>query len=327
VAAGDVIGPNRRIKERYTIPNGSSEPERLTTTYQPYYVSDSLLGFDADEHSGVAVIGRNNNSGQQVWSADWGYPGDFDYREFHKMAGSSGMKYWRVTGDKVSLDEKEVYRPDWARYKVDQHAEHFAHLVWDLLREYNNDTQKFGIVTSNYDTELFGHWWFEGVQWLGKVLRHIAQNPEIKMTTASAYLEANAPQQVLSLNEGSWGTGGNHFTWDNNETRWMWTPIHEAERRMEILVQNFQTPTEDEVAVLNQAARELLLMQSSDWQFLITSGQAREYAIQRFSQHLDRFNKLAESLDRKQADRALADEIWELDKVFPNIDYKWFRAR
>ncbi len=327
VAAGDVIGPNRRIKERYTIPSGSNSPERLTTTYQAYYVSDSLLGFDAAEHSGVAVIGRNNNSGQQVWSADWGYPGDFDYREFHKMAGSSGMKYWRVTGDDVSLDEKDVYRPDWARYKVDQHAEHFAHLVWDLLREYNVDTERFGIVASNYDTELFGHWWFEGVQWLGKVLRHLAQNPEIEMTTASDYIEDHPPQQVLSLNEGSWGTGGNHFTWENGETRWMWTPIHETERRMEILVQNFQNPSEDEVTVLNQAARELLLMQSSDWQFLITTGQAKEYAVQRFSQHLDRFNQLADSLDLKQADRALAEEMWELDKVFPDIDYQWFRTR
>jgi 1,4-alpha-glucan branching enzyme len=327
VAAGDVIGPHGQIKKRYVIPDKATAPQRLATTYQAYYVNDSLAGQDATNHSGVAVIGRNNNSGQQVWSADWGYPGDFDYREFHKKAGTSGLQYWRVTGDDVSLGEKDIYRPDWAKYKIDQHAEHFAHLVWDLLREYNADTDEFGIVSSSYDTELFGHWWFEGVQWLGKVLRHIANNPEIKMMTASEFIQKQPPQQVLNLTEGSWGTGGNHFTWDNGETRWMWPSIHEAERRMEVLVENFQKPTEDEEMVLNQVARELLLMQSSDWQFLITTGQAKDYAIQRFSQHLERFNNLADSLDKQIPDLSLAEELWELDKIFPDIDYRWFRAR
>jgi len=327
VSAGDVIGPYGNVKKRYVIPEGDQRPERTTTTYQPYYVGTASRSPEGGSHSGVAVIGRNNNSGQQVWSAEWGYPGDFDYREFHKKAGTSGLQYWRVTGDEVALDNKDIYRPDWARYKIDQHAEHFAHLIWDLLREYNEDTGGHGIVSSNYDTELFGHWWFEGVQWLGKVLRHIAQNDEIEMTTASAYLRQHPPEQVLRIAEGSWGTGGQHFTWDNAETRWMWPPIHESERRMEILVENFQQPTDDETFVLNQAARELLLMQSSDWQFLITTGQAKEYAIQRFTQHLDRFNQLADTLDAKQADRALAEELWERDKIFPDIDYRWFRAR
>ncbi|MEO0562890.1 MAG: 1,4-alpha-glucan branching protein domain-containing protein [Chloroflexota bacterium] len=327
VAAGDVIGPNRDIKKRYVVPEPTNTPERLTTTYQPYYVSDTAAGQNAGKHSGVAVLGRNNNSGQQVWSADWGYPGDFDYREFHKKAGTSGLQYWRVTGDDVALDEKDIYRPDWARYKIDQHAEHFAHLIWDLLRDYHAENDAHGIVCSTYDTELFGHWWFEGVTWLGKVLRHLADNAEIDMTTASAHIDNHPPKKVLALNEGSWGTGGNHFTWDNGETRWMWTPIHEAERRMEILAENFQQPTDEERVVLNQAARELLLMQASDWPFLITTGQAKEYAVQRFSQHRERFEKLADSLDSHTADRSLAEELWELDKVFPDIDYRWFRAR
>ncbi len=325
VASGDVIGPSGDVKRRFTIPNTAEAPQRLTTTYQTYYVSNG--GNGRDSHSGVAVIGRNNNSGQQVWSAEWGYPGDFDYREFHKKAGTSGLKYWRVTGDDVVLDNKDIYHPDWARYKVDQHAEHFAHMVGDLLRDYHTETGEYGIVSSNYDTELFGHWWSEGIDWLGKVLRHIATTPEIDMVTASAFVHQNPPNAVLRLAEGSWGAGGTHFTWQNGETDWMWPPIHEAERRMEILVKNFQQPTPDETIVLNQAARELLLFQSSDWQFLVTTGQAREYAIQRFNQHLERFNRLADSLDAQKPDLAYADELWERDKIFPDLDFRWFRAR
>ncbi|MFZ4813561.1 MAG: glycoside hydrolase family 57 protein [Phototrophicaceae bacterium] len=327
VATGDVIGPYGDVRRRYVIPTSAENPERLATTYLPYYVNDSLSGRDTREHSGVAVIGRNNNSGQQVWSSEWGYPGDFDYREFHKKSGLSGLQYWRVTGDTVPLDQKDLYHPDWAKYKVDQHAEHFAHLVWDLLREHHQETGDFGIVSSNYDTELFGHWWFEGVEWLGKVLRHIANNPDIAMTTASDFIEQHPPKSVLSLPQGSWGTGGNHFTWDNTDTHWMWKPIHEAERRIEILAKNFQQPTADEEKVLAQTARELLLMQSSDWQFLVTTGQAREYAIQRFHQHLERFHRLADSLDQSTPNVALAAELWELDKIFPFIDYRWFKAR
>ncbi len=86
----------------------------------------------------------------------------------------------------------------------------------------------------------------------------------------------------------------------------------------------FPEPTDDEGIVLAQTARELLLLQSSDWPFLVTTGQAREYSIRRFSQHVERFDKLATGLEKGAPDRTLAEEFWELDKVFPDIDYRWF---
>ncbi len=325
VAAGEVIGPYGAIKRRYVIPSSKTMPERQATTYQPYYVSETIAGPGAEEHSGVAVIGRNNRTGMQVWSAEWGYPGDFDYREFHKKAGTSGLQYWRVSGAKTDLAHKDYYHPDWAAYKVDQHAEHYAHLVGDLLREYHKQNGgKFGLISSNYDTELFGHWWFEGVTWLGKVLRHLASDPDVELTTASRHIAQHPPEEVLHIPESSWGANGTHFTWDNHDTHWMWEPIHEAEQRMEALVAKFPNPSEAERYVLNQAAREKLLLESSDWPFLVTTGQAREYSIQRFSQHIERFDQLVQSLEEGRPDRALAEELWELDKVFPNIDYRDF---
>jgi 1,4-alpha-glucan branching enzyme len=106
----------------------------------------------------------------------------------------------------------------------------------------------------------------------------------------------------------------------------MWQPIHEAEIRMEALVARFPEPTDDQRLLLNQIARELLLLQSSDWPFLVTTGQAREYAIQRFNQHLERFNTLIDNLDSGAPDRTLAESYYELDKLFPEIDYRWFAA-
>ncbi len=324
VAAGDVVGPYGDIRRRYVIPPAQVLPERPATTFHPYYVSDTTDGPNAAQHSGVAVIGRNVRVGQQVWSADWGYPGDFDYREFHRKAGTSGIQYWRVTGSKTELAFKDYYHPDWAAYKVDQHAEHFAHLVGDQIRNFNNQTGEYGLIAANYDTELFGHWWFEGISWLGKVLRHLASNPDVELTSATRFITQHPPQEVLSIPESSWGAGGTHFVWDNAETHWMWEPIHEAERRMEALANAMPHPTADEQAVLAQAARELLLLESSDWPFLVTTGQAREYAIQRFSQHIERFNRLAASLETGAPDSGYARELWEQDKIFPDIDYRWF---
>jgi len=327
VAGGDIIGPYGVIKRRYVIPASKSinVPERSATTFQPYYVFDTT-DYPELNYSGVSVIGRNNSVGQQVWSAEWGYPGDFDYREFHRKAGSSGIQYWRITGAGIDLGHKDLYHPDWAEYKIDQHAEHFAHLVGDNLRSYAKETGKFGLVSANYDTELFGHWWFEGVEWLGKVLRHLADSGDVELTTASRHINLHPPSEVLNLPESSWGAGGTHFVWDNNDTHWMWAPIHEAEARMENLANEFTDPTPSEALVLAQTAREALLLESSDWPFLVTTGQAREYSIQRFSQHLERFNKLASSLEKGTPDDDLAAELWELDKVFGDIDYRDFRT-
>lgn len=330
VAAGEAIGPYGEIKRRYLIPMSTQPaPAQPLTTFQAYYVSDTTAGLRADQHSGVAVIGRNNETGQRVWSADWGYPGDFDYREFHRKDGISGLQYWRVTGAKVDLGDKDFYHPDWAENKVRMHAQDFAALVERILEARHAYGEEYGIIASNYDTELFGHWWFEGVEWLKQVLRYLAESPKVDLVTASGYIEEHPPQQVIHLPEGSWGAGGNHFTWDNNDTHWMWTPIHEAERRMEQLANSYKNRYTDEAyrGVLNQAARELLLLESSDWPFLVTTGQARQYAIQRFSQHLERFNDLAESVERGQPDGALAARLWERDRLFPDIDFRWWATR
>ncbi|MEM9951476.1 MAG: 1,4-alpha-glucan branching protein domain-containing protein [Chloroflexota bacterium] len=325
IAAGDILGPYGDIKRHYVIPSMSEPmPKRDTTTFKAYHTRNTSTPDNDNISSGVAVMGRNNDTGEQVWSEKFGYPGDFDYREFHKKAGSSGLQYWRVTGDDLDLGQKEYYHPEWAAIKIEQHAEHFAHLVGDLLRDYHTNTGDYGIISSNYDTELFGHWWFEGVPWLKHVLHHLAHYDDIELTTASDYVAEHPPQETLHLPESSWGAGGNHFTWDNGETHWMWEPIHKAETRMKALAIQYQTSTEAEATVLAQAAREVLLMQSSDWAFLVTTGQAREYAIQRFTQHVERFNQLANSVENGKPNVQLAEDLYELDKVFADIDYRIF---
>ncbi len=313
-AAGEAIGPYGQVTRRYTVPMHPGENPIPATSFQPYYVGQST----------VAVIARNKQTGLQVWSAEWGYPGEAAYREFHKKDEQSGLQYWRVTGPRVDLGAKDVYDPQVAQERVRSHADHFASLIHRELAEYVQASGRFGLLAANYDTELFGHWWFEGIDWLREVLARVASNPSVELTTASDFLAAHPPREALHLPESSWGAGGQHFVWDNPDTHWMWTPIHEAETRMTRLVARFSNSGQLEHKLLNQIARELLLLQSSDWPFLVTTGQAAEYAIQRFRSHCDRFNALAASIENKAPDAALAEELWQKDRVFEDIDFRWF---
>ena len=119
------------------------------TTFKSYWVGD--------EPGRVAVLGRNNRTGQQVWSGQFGYPGDEYYREFHRKDGVSGMQYWRIGQPGTDLGAKPPYNPAIAAERVKDHARHFVGLVSDLLREYKENSGEYGIIASNYDTELFGH--------------------------------------------------------------------------------------------------------------------------------------------------------------------------
>jgi 1,4-alpha-glucan branching enzyme len=317
-AEGKVFGPYGTLVRQYVVPVSKEMPPTGNSTLQPY-----LVGM-----SEVSAIGRHHKTGLQVWSAEWGYPGESNYREFHKKDSVSGMQYWRVTGPKVELGFKEYYHPDWTVDRVKGHASHFTKLVRDVIAEYRGQTGRYGLISSNYDTELFGHWWFEGVDWIREVLRSLGTSDDVELTTASEYLGEYPNKESLNLPESSWGENGTHSTWMNPETEWMWPIIHAAERRMEDLVAKYPTAAGDQAAALAQIARELLLLESSDWPFLVTTGQANEYASKRFNEHVARFNDLADALERGDGGLSqLTAELNDLDNPFPTIDYHVFAAR
>jgi len=319
--AGDAIGPYGAIPKRRVVVRADELPQPAQrTTHRPYYVQAAR----------VAVFGRDERTGLQVWSASRGYPGDFVYREFHRKDEHSGLRYWRITGADVDLGRKDLYDPQRALDQTKMHAAHFVSLVEGEILDYYSATEKHGVVVSAYDAELFGHWWFEGLDWLKEVLRRLEESEIVDLTTARDYLEAYPPEEVMSLPESSWGEGGGHWTWLNPDTEWMWPLIHAAERQMEKLVARHPDAGGVLLDVLNQAARELLLLESSDWPFLISTGQAAEYATSRFRQHLARFNTLADIANRGEVgelDRRFLSNVMRMDNPFSRIDYRAFAER
>ncbi len=287
------------------------------TTFSPY-----LLKYNDDF---IAIVGRNEKAGLQVWSGEWGYPGDGWYREFHKKDSVSGLQYWRVTGSEVDLALKKPYEPDKVIRRVEENSDHFVHMIYSLLKDYREQTGKNGIIAAPYDSELFGHWWFEGPKWIKQVIKTMVNIEELDLTTISEYLEKFVPEVTIRIPESSWGEGGHHWVWLNKDTYWIWPHIYESEKKMEDLAKKHRKTDDDFIKrVLNQAARELLLLESSDWPFLITTWQARDYASNRFSEHLDSFRNLVDAVEQGRKDKEFKtylETIEEKDKIFPNIDF------
>lgn len=294
--------------------------------YRTYHVASP------DGVSGATAFVRDPRSSFQVWSRDAGYPGDFAYLEFHKKHFPGGIRYWRVTDSTRDLGSKAVYDPKQAEERVLAHARHFVSLVGDTLAEVG-DSQRTAVLCAPYDAELFGHWWFEGPAWLGRVTEGLRDVGVTPMTLSEA-LEASPPQEVVSLGEGSWGEGGDHRIWLNRETAWVWERIRSAEQGLVDLLGRIEREAPPLIQrVAAQACRELLLLQASDWPFLITTWSARDYAERRVNEHFAAFNRLAEMGRLLVSGAALSHEdgqtLVELERrdfCFPDLDPSWARG-
>ncbi len=299
------------------------------SVYQPYLVDGPYLSPRAAGHA-VAVFPRDPQTGLQVWSGDTGYPGDGHYLDFHKKRWPGGHRYWRVSGPRVDMNDKEPYRPAEARARVQAHADHFTHLVYQALTS-APATGAPPILCAPFDAELFGHWWFEGPQWLEAVARNLhdlRSRLGIDLTSAAEYLDQFPATSLVPLPAGSWGSAGNDQVWLNRETSWTWAHIYPAECFVRELVSGSRwRETSTGTAIAQQLCRELLLLESSDWQFLITTGAARDYAEARFRTHIDQFDELRAlwqdfvnngSLTPGQQTRLT--EINTRDGIFPDLD-------
>ena len=280
----------------------------------------------------VAFFTRDPKTGILVWSGEHGYPGCAEYLEFHKKHFPGGLRYWKVTNPKTDLGNKMLYWPDDVPKKLDENADHFVSVIKDILREFKSKTGNPGIIVAPYDCELFGHWWFEGPWWLNRILKQLELDPEIELTNARLYLEENSPNKTVQIIEGSWGQGSSHWVWFNEWTIWTWEKIYECEQKHENLINQYgDTNDPSLLRILKQLSRELLLLESSDWQFLITTWSARDYAEQRVSLHYENYIRLynicirytnKENIDER--DWAFLGKLEEIDNIFPELELKLF---
>jgi len=268
----------------------------------------------------VAALVRDPRSSMQVWSRHRGYPGDGAYLEFHKIRWPGGLKYWRVTGPDTDLGAKQPYDPAAAQSCAADHAGHFAWLLGQIAAEQRGAA----VIVAPFDTELFGHWWFEGVDFIAELYRRLRGSQAVRPVTAEQHVAAHPPRASLRLAAGSWGAGGDFGMWLNDGTAWTWRRLWPLE---EAFWDAAPAALRSEAArpVLAQAARELLLAQASDWQFIMSTGAVTDYAERRFTLHCDDAESLVAALAPGADPAALesaqrrAEELARRDDLFPNV--------
>jgi len=291
--------------------------------------------------NGVAAFARDPISSAQVWSATHGYPAHPSYREFYRDLGwdapmeyirpylhadgfrrNLGIKYHRITG-KVPLEAKEPYDPAAALATADRHADDFLYHRQVQIQSLREGIGRSPLLVSPYDAELFGHWWFEGPVFLERFLRKtLLEQNVIRLVTPGQYLQDNPVQQEATPAASTWGRNGHADVWLNQQNQWIYPYLHHAERQMGALARAHRNAEGLTWRALNQAARELLLLQSSDWPFIITQNTTVPYAEKRIRDHFTRFSRLADALERDQIDVEDLESIEGRDNLFSELDYR-----
>lgn len=310
-----------------------AEPRPRYGHYRPVYTP-----------AGVAAFARDPACSRQVWSAETGYPGDPLYREFYRDAGwdaplgllgdllgggprkNVGVKLARITG-KVALHQKEPYVPAWAAERARAHARHF---LGERVKQVREVRERIGIeplLVAPYDAELFGHWWYEGPQFLDALFRAAQDFPELTLTTPRHWLVDHQEAQIVNPAPSSWGDRGYWDVWLNGDNAWIYRHLHRAEERMVELATRFQEADGVGARALVQAGRELLLAQSSDWAFIISMKTTVPYAVKRTKLHLANFDRLYHELMEGRIDEAhLADLEWR-SPIFAELDWRVWQRR
>lgn len=291
--------------------------------------------------NGVAVFGRDLDSAKQVWSKHEGYPGDVNYRDFYRdigfdldldylkphlstadERGFTGIKYFRITGDSA---HKQAYDRHTALQTAAGHAQHFLDARVAQIQRLAGIMDRPPVIVSPYDAELFGHWWYEGPEFLDYFVRKAHYDQGVfSFVTPEDYLCEFPSNQIATPGASSWGEEGYWRVWLNETNEWIYPHLHVAQERMTKLARSFPKPTPLQERALKQAARELLLAQASDWPFILRTGTSPEYARKRVKDHLFRFIALHDQLTSTGVDANWLGQIEARDNLFPNVNYRYW---
>lgn len=298
--------------------------------------------------AGPFAFGRDPQSSRQVWSAEAGYPGDADYREFYRDIGFDldfdyvrpylhsdgnrshlGIKYYRVT---KQGDHKEPYDFHRGRERAARHAEDFLARRVRQVESLAARMDRPPLIVSPYDAELFGHWWFEGPQWLEYLLLKLHYDQStIETVTASDYLARFGDHHRAVPSMSSWGHNGYCEYWLDPSNDWIYPLLLRAGERMMALAARYRAlgngvhhPQGDGLAerALAQAARELLLAQGSDWAFILRTGTVMAYARWRVEEHIANFTRLADGLEAGTLDDAWLRDLEARHTLLPHVDFR-----
>ena len=337
-----------------------ANPTPIYGTLAPIVSPQGFTVFGRDMESSrqvwSSINGYPGDYNYRDFYRDIGYEADYDYIKpyiaHNGVRVHTGIKYHRIT---ENTDNKDIYDIRWAKDSAERQAGHFLNSRTEQIENASKYMDKPPIVLCPYDAELYGHWWYEGPYWLYILFKKIYYDEcNFKLITPSEYMDKYPEIQECQPCRSSWGANGYSEVWLNPSNDYAHKHLHTAGDRMCELAYNFRDSydilnnldnqikklkenkepitkitstskyrnTKLQVRALNQAARELLLAQSSDWLFIITNNTMVDYAHRRIKDHIGRFTRLYNELNSGKIDRKFLTEIEEKDSVFPDIDYR-----
>ncbi len=289
--------------------------------------------------AGILAFSRDIPASRSVWSNEDGYPGDRLYRDGTQDIGfnqpfeyigphifdekiriTTGYKYYRLS----SGEKGQLYNPEKARAKAVEHAENFIYQRVNQVAKLNKLMDRPPIIICPYDTEIFGKWWYEGIVWFEHVIRMAAESEDVEMISPSEYVDEYKDNEKVEPIFSSWGNKGYASVWLGGANDWIYRHLHKASERMQELVTRFPDESGLKKRVLDQAAREVLLSQASDWPFIMKTCLNADYAKMRVKRHLHNFNKIYDNLCRNTVNTEWLTRIEKENKIFPDLDYRIF---
>jgi 1,4-alpha-glucan branching enzyme len=219
----------------------------------------------------------------QVWS-ERGYPAGASYRDHHHHT-THHHRAWRNDGAPY----------DHAAARAQAAADAAAFVTGVRARVSNG-----GVCVCALDTELLGHWWYEGTWWLEAVIEESARQG-LRLTTLDDALERHDPRAAPpDLPASSWGEGGDLRTWSGPVVADYAWRARAAELKLGAAGNR----------VTERAIRELLALQASDWAFLASRRLAGDYPLRRARGHAEAFARaLAGDAELEEALRGLAPDL------------------
>ncbi|MDC7228548.1 MAG: DUF1957 domain-containing protein [Spirochaetales bacterium] len=291
--------------------------------------------------SGILAFSRDIPASRSVWSTDDGYPGDQVYRDARQDIGyelpfeyigphifdekiriNTGYKYYRIATGEAG----HRYQPEKAEAKAIDHADNFIYQRIKQVKKLDKLMDRTPMVICPYDSEIFGKWWYEGIIWLEHVIRKAALSDDLEMISPSQYIDEYTENEKVEPIFSSWGNKGYASVWLGGANDWIYRHVHKASERMQELVARFPDESGLKKRVLDQAAREVLLAQASDWPFIMKTCLNADYAKMRVKRHLHNFNKIYDNLCRNTVNTEWLTRIEKENKIFPDLDYRIFGA-
>lgn len=298
---------------------------------------------------GLVVFGRDQLSSNEVWNADEGFPGDPRYRDFFHDIGLeapieflreylgdstqrqfTGLKFHRI---ERKGEEGEPYDPALASRALEEHAVRFVSSRGAQLAGLEGEGVTHPVVVCAFDADLFGHWWYEGIEFLERILRKAATRSDFVFTTPGTYLAETGSVGFPAATpaSSSWGEGGYFATWTSEENIWALQELQQRAEQLSRFVKIFEENRADydertvsgRERVIRLMTRELLLAQSSDWAFLLRTPPSRDYAEKRIRDHLANFDRLW-NLSMENDPESVLESVEQAYPVFPDLPWNLY---